>query len=102
MRMTMPRLTADETDYLKRRQAEMLRSDNERIDELEFLASRADLRYLSGQAAWLNYHAAWCRYRELQADVIRQLWEETDPEQFRAREEAVVDGGDLFETLSSV
>jgi hypothetical protein len=46
---------------------------NERIDELEEIASRADLRYLSGQAAWLNYHAAWCRYRELQADIVRRI-----------------------------
>jgi hypothetical protein len=52
---------------------------NERIGELEEIASPADLRYLSGQAAWLNYHAAWCRYQELQADIVRQIVNEVDP-----------------------
>jgi hypothetical protein len=64
---------------------------------LRELAKAADLRYLSGQAACLNYHAAWCRYRELQADVIRLRVEEVDPRKRRAREEAVVDMDDLFE-----
>jgi hypothetical protein len=72
---------------------------NERIGELEEIASRADLRYLSGQAAWYNYHAAWCRYRELQADVVRQIVNETDPRKRRRREEAVVDGGVVFDPV---
>jgi hypothetical protein len=54
---------------------------------------------MEGQAAWYNYHAAWCRYRELQANVVRQLQEEKDPERFRRREEAVVDGGVLFDPV---
>jgi hypothetical protein len=70
-----------------------------RIQDLRELAERADLRYLSGQAAWLNYHAAWCRYRELQTDVVRLLVEEVDPRKRRVREEAAVDVDDIFEPV---
>jgi hypothetical protein len=34
---------------------------------------------------WNNYHAAFCRYRELQADIIRQIKEELDPQTRSAR-----------------
>jgi hypothetical protein len=38
----------------------------------------------------------------LQANVIRQLTEETDPEKFRAREEAMVDGRDISSLIAPV
>src|SRR6476619_3522578 len=70
-----------------------------RIQDLRELVERADLRYMSGQAAWLNYHAAWCRYRELQTDGVRLLVEEVDPRRRRVREEAAVDVDDIFEPV---
>lgn len=48
---------------------------------------------------WNNYHSAFCRYRELQGDVVRQLREELDPRTRRAREEDVVDIDQLFDPV---
>jgi hypothetical protein len=50
---------------------------NQRRDERAFVefaevCNRLDLRFLEDQAVWNNYHAAFCRYRELKADIIRQ------------------------------
>ena len=60
-------------------------------------------------AVWNNYHEAWCRYRQLQVEVIRQIREEMDPRArgareeaaflARAREDADVDLGQLFEPV---
>ena len=47
----------------------------------------------------MNYHAAWCRYRELQTDVVRLLVEEVDPRRPHVREEAAVDVDDIFEPV---
>lgn len=64
---------------------------NERLAEFAEVCNRLDLRFLEDQAVWNNYHAAFCRYRELQADIIRQIKEELDPQTRSAREEAEVD-----------
>ena len=64
---------------------------NERLAEFAEVCSRLDLRFLEDQAVWNNSHAAFCRYRELQADIIRQIKEELDPQTRSAREEAEVD-----------
>ena len=53
---------------------------NERLVEFAEVCNRLDLRFLEDQAVWNNYHAAFCRYRELQADIIRQIKEELDPQ----------------------
>jgi hypothetical protein len=70
---------------------EIIEEMNERLVEFAEVCNRLDLRFLENQAVWNNYHAAFCRYRELQADVIRQLADEMDPRTRRAREEADVE-----------
>jgi hypothetical protein len=62
-------------------------------------AKWVDLRFISGQAAWFNYHDAWCRYRGLQVEIVRQIQEETDPRRRAAREEFDVDVGQLFDLV---
>jgi hypothetical protein len=65
--------------------------------EFAEICNRLDLRFLGDQAVWNNCHAAFCRYRELQADIIRQIKEELDPQTRSAREEAEVDVDQLFD-----
>jgi hypothetical protein len=48
---------------------------------------------------WRNYHETWCRYRRLQVEVIRQIQEELDPDTRSAREEALVDNDQLFDSV---
>jgi hypothetical protein len=45
----------------------------ERLVEFAEVCNRLDLRFFEYQAVWNNYHAVICRYRELQADIIRQI-----------------------------
>jgi hypothetical protein len=72
---------------------------NECLVEFAEVCNRLDLRFLEDQAVWNNYHAAFCRYRELQADIIRQIKEELDPQTRDAREEAEVDVDQLFDPV---
>lgn len=41
----------------------------------------------------------WCRYRRLQVKIIRQIQEELDLDTRSAREEAVVDNDQLFDSV---
>jgi hypothetical protein len=34
---------------------------DDRLADLEETAKTVDLRFISGQAEWFNYHDAWCR-----------------------------------------
>jgi uncharacterized protein (DUF2225 family) len=52
---------------------EIIEELNERLVEFAEVCNRLDLQFLEDQAVWNNYHAASCRYRELQADIIRQI-----------------------------
>ena len=58
---------------------QIIEEANERLAELAEVCNRLDLRFIEDQAVWNNYHKAFCRYRELQADVVRQIREELDP-----------------------
>jgi len=73
---------------------------NERLVEFAEACNRLDPRFLGDQAVWNNYHTASCRYRELQADIIRQIKEELDPQTRSAREEAEVDVDQLFDPVA--
>ena len=78
---------------------EIIEELNERLVEFAEVCKRLDLWFLEYQAVWNNYHAAFCRYRELQADIIRQIKEELDPQTRSAREEAEVDVDQLFDPV---
>jgi hypothetical protein len=71
----------------------------ERLGDLREAARAVDTRSVAGHAVWSAYHQTYCRYRRLQADVIRQLLNEVDPSKRWAREEAVVDIDDLLEPV---
>ena len=64
---------------------EIIEEMNERLVEFAEVCNRLDLRFIEDQTVWNNYHAAFCRYRELQADIIRQIKEELDPQTRSAR-----------------
>jgi hypothetical protein len=78
---------------------EIIEEMNERLVEFAEVCNRLDLRFIEDQTVWNNYHAAFCRYRELQADIIRQIKEELDPQTRSAREEAEVDVDQLFDPV---
>ena len=52
---------------------EIIEEMNERLVEFAEVCNRLDLRFLEDQAVWNNCRVAFCRYRELQADIIRQI-----------------------------
>ena len=52
---------------------EIIDEMNERLVEFAEVCNRLDLRFLEDQAVWNNCHAAFCRNRELQADIIPQI-----------------------------
>jgi hypothetical protein len=80
---------------------ERLVDDPDAFPVIEFaeVCSRLNLRYLVDQAVWNNYHAAFCRYREMQADIIGQIKEELDPQTRSAPEAAEVDVDQLFDPV---
>jgi hypothetical protein len=51
----------------------IIQEAEERCQYLVDAAEGIDLRFVEGQAVWFNYHRAWCRYWELQANVIAAL-----------------------------
>ena len=75
---------------------EIIEEMNERLVEFAEVCNRRGPRFFEDQAVWNNYHAACCRYRELQADIIRQIKEELDPQARSVREEAEGDVDQLF------
>jgi hypothetical protein len=71
----------------------------DRLEDLQEAWLAQEGNTVAGHAVWNAYHRTWCRYRELQAAVIRQLQEETDPSARRAREEAEVDIDQIFDAV---
>ena len=69
------------------------------LAELKDAAEKMDLRFLAGQSAFVNFHQVWCRYRELQADVVQKLMAEPNPRRRAVAEEAEVDGDRLFDAV---
>jgi hypothetical protein len=88
-----------EKQYRMKVLKEIIEEMNERLVEFAEVCNRLDLRFLEDQAVWHNDHPAFCRGRELQADIIRQIKEELDPQTRRAREEAEVDVDQLFDPV---
>jgi hypothetical protein len=78
---------------------QIIEEANEHIAELAEVCNRLDLRFIEDQAVWNNYNKAFCRYRELQADVVRQLAEDLDPHIRRSWQEDVVDVDQLFDPV---
>ena len=75
---------------------EIIEEMNERLVEFVEVCNRRGPRFFEDQAVWNNYHAACCRYRELQAKIIRQIKEELDPQARSVHEEAEGDVDQLF------
>jgi hypothetical protein len=71
----------------------------QRLEDLQQAWKAQEGWTVAGHAVWNAYHRTWCRYRELQADFIRQIQEETDPPRLTAREEAEVDIDQLFDAV---
>jgi hypothetical protein len=71
----------------------------DRLEDLQEAWLAQEGYTVAGHAVWNAYHRNWCRYRELQAAIIRQLQEETNPSARRAREEAEVDIDQLFDSV---
>jgi hypothetical protein len=95
-----PRLRCDgEKQYRVKVLKEIIEKMNERLVEFAEVCNRLDLRFLEDQAVWHNYHAAFCRYRELQADLIRQIKEELDPQTRSARDEVEVEVDQPFDPV---
>jgi hypothetical protein len=69
------------------------------LEDLQEAWEGQEGRTVAGHAVWNAYHRTWCRYRELQVDIVRQIREETDPRARRAREEAEVDIDQIFDAI---
>ena len=78
---------------------QIVKECQDRLEDLQEAWLAQEGYTVAGHAVWNAYHRTWCRYRELQAAVIRQLQEETDPSARRAREEAEVDIDQLFDSV---
>jgi hypothetical protein len=71
----------------------------DRLAELEEAARAVNTRTVAGHAVWSSYHEVTCRYRRLEADIIRQILTELDLQRRRALEEAVVDVDEIFDAV---
>jgi hypothetical protein len=78
---------------------QILQEAQGRLEDLQEAWEAQEGYTVAGHAVWNAYHRTWCRYRELQADVIRQIQEETDPLKRQSREEAALDIDDIFEPV---
>jgi hypothetical protein len=78
---------------------QIVQEAQDRLEDLQEAWLAQEGYSVAGHAVWNAYHRTWCRYRELQVEIVRQIQEETDPEKRMRREEAEVDIDDLFEPV---
>ena len=78
---------------------QIVQEAQDRLEDLQELWVAQEGWTVAGHAVWNAYHRTWCRYRELQAALIRQLQEELDPSRRRAMEEVEVDIDQLFDAV---
>jgi hypothetical protein len=78
---------------------QIVQEAQDRLEDLQEAWKGQEGRTVAGHAVWNAYHRTWCRYRELQVDIVRQIQEESDARARRPREEAEVDIDQLFDAV---
>jgi hypothetical protein len=78
---------------------QIVQEAQDRLEDLQEAWKGQEGRTVAGHAVWNAYHSTWCRYRELQVEIVRQIQEETDPRARRARGGAEVDIDQIFDAI---